>query len=801
MSMVSVRLILGSFRRNLMANLLNLAGLTVGLACTILIGLYVHHELNYDRQWSHAGQLYRVAVTARVGGEDEITFPTAASSLAPAMARDIDAIDNWCRIWIIDRPEPVHRNEISFLEPNVTWADSSLFDVLDVKLTQGDPATALTRKQTAIIDVITAKKYFPNEDPIGKEIVFNNRYTYTVTGVYQWTDKPTHLPHPPIIASFASLERDDDKTFLSNNMYVTLFVLKPGTNPEDVNRGMQAVVDRREAATLGAIGATYHPWLQPIADAHLDSHFKFNYSDTGNRQSVMQFLAIALFILVVASLNYINLSTAVGAGRAKQVGVSRTLGATRGRLIRQFLLESVLLTFVALVLALLLVKLVLPVFSQLAGRELVFNLFNDPRVLPLLIGVAAVVGLLAGVYPALFLSSWKPVQVLKGELRGGMKGGRIRSVLVVVQFAISAALIIGALVIQRQTDYLRHRNIGFNREHVLVLRIVDDDLRDRVETLKNEMLKVPGILSAAGTASVPTMGNGDNVYHIPDRPEGDADVWMQTMYVGYDLIPSLEIQMAAGRNFSPEYPTDSTGYMVNEAAVKLLGWKGDAVGQEIDRFMSDDGSSIERGYVVGVVRDFNFKSLHTEIEPLVFRLTQFDEFLVLRLSPKDIPNTMAGVKKVWKSIAPTVPLDYTFLDDSYDQQYKAEMRLGGLFEAFTALAIFIAALGLFALAAFAAQQRTKEIGVRKVMGASPQSIIRLLVTEFVKLVLIANLVAWPVAGWLMHQWLQNFPYRIELGVWIFVATGVISLLVTLATVSLQALRAATLNPARALRYE
>ncbi|MFH0883497.1 MAG: FtsX-like permease family protein [bacterium] len=801
MSFTSLRLIFGNFRRNLMANLLNLTGLAVGLACTIVIGLYVHQELNYDRHWSHADRLYRVVVTARISGADEIVFPTASAPVAPTMARDIDAIDKWCRLWIINRPEPVHRNEISFLEENVTWADSTVFDLLDLKLIQGDAGTALTRTQTAVIDVETAKRYFPGEDPVGKEIVFNNRYAYTVTGVYTWIDKPTHFPHPPIIASFVSLGLDDNSTFLSNNSRVTLFLLKPGIDPKDVDRAMEEAVKRHDGESLATIGATYVPWLQSVTEAHLDNSFTFNYAETGNRQSVMQFIAIALFILVVASLNYVNLSTAVGAGRAKQVGVSRTFGATRGRLIRQFLTESVLLAIIALMIALLLVKLALPAFSELAGRGLQLDLSGNPQYIPLLLAVAVVVGLLAGVYPAFFLSSWKPVQVLKGDLRSGAKGGRIRSILVVTQFAISATLIIGALVIQRQTSYLRHRDIGFDRDHVLVLRIVDDDLRERSETLRHELLKIPGVLKAAATSSVPTMSQGDNVYHIPSRSSGETDVWMQTMYIGHDFLATLEIPIAEGRNYSPEMATDSSAYLLNEAAVKMLGWQGDVIGKEIDTYTDVDAKSFEKGYVVGVVKDFNFKSLHSVIEPLIFRFTDFNLFLVLRLSPEDIPNIVAGIKDTWRTLAPTVPLDYTFLDDSYDQHYRSEIRLGGLFRAFTVLAIFIASLGLFALAAFAAQQRTKEIGVRKVMGATPQNIIQLLVTEFVKLVAIANLVAWPVAGWLMHRWLENFPYRVDLGIWVFAATGGISLLVALATVSLQALRAALINPARALRYE
>ncbi len=801
MKSTALRLVLGTFRRNLMTNVLNLAGLAVGLAAAIMIGLYVQQELSYDRQWSHGDRLYRVVVTARISGPEEIVFPTASASVAPTMGREIDAIEKWCRLWFIGRAEPVHRNDISFLEENVIWADSTVFDLLDLKLLQGDPRTALDRKQTVILDLATAQRYFPGEDPIGKEIVFNNRYTYTVTGVYRWTDKPTHFPHPPIIASFVSLDMDDDGTFLSNNNRVTLFLLKPGADPKKVDKAMEEVVRRHDGVVLDAIGASYTPWLQPVREAHLATGFTFNYAETGSRQTVMQFIVIAFFILLVASLNYINLSTAVGAGRAKQVGISKTLGATRGRLVRQFLLESVILAVVALMIALLLVKLALPLFSELAGRELQLKLFDNLSLLPVLLAVAVVVGLLAGTYPAVFLSSWKPVQVLKGELRGGTKGRRIRSILVITQFAISAVLIVAVLVVQRQTTFLRNKDIGFNREHVLVLRLVDDDLRERSQTLRDELLKIPGVLKVAATSSVPTMSQSDNVYHVPSRSSGETDVWMQTMYIGYDFLATLDIPIAEGRNFSPEMPTDSSAFLLNETAVKMLGWRDDPIGKEIDTYANAETMQFEKGYVIGVVKDFNFKSLQNEIEPLIFRLTDYDLFLVLRLRPENIPETLSAVKTSWRSLAPTVPFDYTFLDQSYDQHYRSEMRLGSLFRAFTILAIFIAALGLFALAAFAAQQRTKEIGVRKVMGATSGNIVNLLVVEFVKLVAIANLVAWPIAGWLMHNWLENFPYRIHLGVWIFVATGVISLFVALATVSLQAFRAASTDPARALRYE
>lgn len=772
----------------------------MGFAAFLFLTLYVQKELSYDRHFSHADQLYRVVITAKVGSDEEFSFSTVSSPFAPLVASEISDVEDWCRIWYLGRAEQVSKDEISFLEDNISWMDSSAFRVLDIQLTQGDPKTALTLKQTAVLNQQVANKYFPGEDPVGKEILLNNRYAYTVTGVFKWTDEPTHFPEPPVICSYISLERDDASSLLNNNNNATILVLRKGADPNAINEAFQEIVNRREGEILNAISAYFRPRLEKLQDAHFSSGYMFDYADSGNRQTVMQFGFIAVFILLVASFNYINLTTAVGGSRAKQVGISKTLGAHRSLLVRQFLFESVFITTVAFLLSCLLVVLGMPLFNELSGQSLVFNPFKNLWQIPLLIGFVLFVGILAGSYPAFFLSSWRPVDVLKGQSVSGKRGTKLRSILVTTQFAISTILIIAALVVQQQTAFLRSKDLGFNKEHLLVLQLADDQLREKVDLLKSEVERLPGVERTALSSSVPTMSTNDRVYQIPSDTGEKQDLWMQTLAVGYDFVPTMGFEIIEGRNFDRSMGTDDEVFLVNEAAIKTIGWTTSALGKEIS-YPYGEGV-IRRGPVVGVVRDFHFKSLHSEIEPLLIRLERESSyFLVVRLNPENIQETVNAVEKVWKDLSPQAQFLYQFLDDSYDSFYRDEVRLGGLLQGFTLLAVFIGALGLFALATFAAQQRTKEIGVRKVLGASQVSIVRMLVTTFLRLVLIANIVAWPLSLWVMRGWLQNFPFHINLSLWVFLLAGAISVLLAFVTVAFQALRAATLNPVKSLRYE
>jgi putative ABC transport system permease protein len=538
----------------------------------------------------------------------------------------------------------------------------------------------------------------------------------------------------------------------------------------------------------------------PLTRIHLYSDKAAELGPNGNIQYVYIFSAIAVFILLIACVNFMNLSTARSSNRAKEVGVRKVLGSNRQNLVTQFLSESLLIAAISLILAVVLAVLLLPFFNQLSVKELSLNFFKRPWLLAVLVLIALIVGLLAGSYPAFYLSSFKPILVLKGKLATGFKGGWLRSALVVFQFAISIFLIVGTVVIQGQLNYIRNKELGFNREQVLILQNAYS-LGNQAKAFRQELLNLPGVQNASMSGFLPTGGSRTDSPLFPDAAmDQKRAVSMQNWWVDEAYIPTMDMKLAKGRNFSPTFQTDSSGVIINEAAAKLLGF-ADPLNKPLYRLEDLENKKLREYHIVGVVKDFNFNSLRQNVSPLAFFLGEDQGSIAVRLKTDDLKNVIGQIERKWKSMAPDQPFTYSFMDDDFNNLYQAEQRVGTISLSFSVLAIFIACLGLFGLVTFAAEQRTKEIGIRKVLGATVVNIVQLLSKDFMKLVLLSAVVAFPVAWWAMQKWLQDFAYRIGIGWQVFAIAGFIAAAIALATVCFQAVRAALANPVKNLRTE
>ncbi|MGH7493666.1 MAG: ABC transporter permease [bacterium] len=808
-----LKIAMRNLRKHKVYSFINIMGLAIGIACCLLILLYVQDELSYDRFHRRAENIYRVALSGRARGEARLLQTARTPSpWAPVLAQDYPGVENYVRFktplsrWLISIPDTEKR----FYEKGFYFADATVFEVFDFVLLQGDAREALKRPNTVVLTETTARKYFENANPMGKVIIADNNYEFTVTGVMRAVPHHSHLRFD-FLASFATLTApanargdfiyganlDDFTIFGLHPDIYTYLLLRPDFPAERLEQAMPAFLQKYAGSQLQRANLEITPFLQPLTAIHLHSHLDAEVSPNGDINYLYIFLAISLFILLIACINFMNLATARSANRAKEVGLRKVAGSDRGQIIKQFLGESILLALLATIIALVLVQTLLPWFNEMAGKHLYVSLANGWFLLTIL-ALVLLVGMVAGSYPAFFLSAFQPAAVLKGKLKLGAASASLRRVLVVAQFAASIIFIIGTVVVYRQLRYVQNQNLGFDKEHVLVIPVVDPPARFRYQSFKNAALQNSEVLAVSASASVPGGLIGDNLLHPEGIPENE-NVIMETLMVEHDFIATLGIAMAVGRDFSRDHPTDSTAaFIINEAAAKQFGWKEAALDKKLD------WANRREARVIGVVKDFHLKSLHQKIEPLAIHLAYSpDSFvnMVVRLRPQNIPQTLAFLEEKWREVYPQHPFEYSFLDEDFDNLYRAEQVRGKIFGAFALLAIFIACLGLFGLAAFTAEQRTKEIGVRKVLGAAEAQIVFLLSKEFILLVLIANLVAWPIAYWAMRNWLQDFAYRTPLGLELFVLGGTLALVISLLTVSFQAIKAALANPVEALRYE
>ncbi|HMI78497.1 MAG TPA: ABC transporter permease [Ferruginibacter sp.] len=799
--------------RNLVKNkvfsFINITGLAIGLACFLLITLYVTDELAYDRYNEKAERIYRVDAAIKFGG-NELNLAVSSDPMGATLKKDYPQVEEYTRIYASNGNKLIKRNNEFISEDEVAHADSTFFNVFTLPAISGDTKTALNAPNTVVITESTAKKYFDDVNAIGKVIETDEKEQYKVTAVIKDMPRNSHFNFD-MIFSMKNVNYQWGN-FLSHNFH-TYIVLKKGADYREFEKNFSQFTAKyilAQAKQLMEIssmeefeksGNKLKYSLMPLTDIHLHSDLTGELGVNGNIQYVYIFSAIALFILLIACINFMNLSTARSANRAREVGIRKVLGTSRKELITQFLIESTVMAVISLILAVAVAYLILPTFNDIAGKSILLRDFFTGKAILFIILLPFIVGLLAGSYPAFFLSGFKPIQVLKGKLNMGSKSGGMRSGLVVFQFAISIFLIIGTIIIYKQINYIQHTKLGFNKDQVLIINGTDA-LGNNVDAFKNEVLQMPGVSSATMSGFLPVNSSrNDNSFSKDPVMDAKNALSMQTWRVDYDYIKTLGMEMQKGRNFSKDFGSDSTAVILNEAAARVLGYD-DPVGKKIYTSTNPNDPAAQESFsIIGVVKNFHYESLRDNIGPLCFFLGISSGATSFKVTAANIPTLLKQVESKWKTMAPGMPFSHRFMDDAFNNIYHEEMRVGKLAMIFSLLAIFIACLGLFGLATFMAEQRTKEIGIRKVLGANVAGIVQLLSKDFLKLVIIAFCLSVPLAWWGMNKWLQDFAYRVDISWWVFALAGLTALVIALITVSLQAIRAALANPVKSLRTE
>jgi putative ABC transport system permease protein len=784
--------------RNLLKNkgisFINIAGLAIAITCCILIFLFVHTETSYDIQHSKSGRIFRVLTIDKALGVSSNLVGVTLPALGPAMKAEFPEITGQVRVSRSGK-NLIEYNQKYLYTTDLIYAEPELFKVFDYNVIEGDKNTALTRPNTAVLTKSISQKLFGNEGPVGKVFKVDNNTEFEVTAVMEDVPAASHLAMDVVLSLLPAKSDTNLAQYLNswNNISMSTYVvLNNAASEKAVESKLEPLLRKNN------VGKNFNVTLQPLKDVHLGSSeilFDDANKDKSDYEYVYSLLAVALFIILIASFNFMNLSTARASNRAREVGLRKVVGANRFQLMSQYLSESVLVCFAALFLALILVEVFAPRLDLPVQDSFILYLFKNPVFTSGIIAGTLFLGLLSGTYPAMVLSGFRPAKVLKGSVKNSKGGIWLRRVLVVIQFTASIAMIVGTFVVYQQLDFIRNKNAGYNREQVLTINLNDQQLLQRDESLKNEMKKITGVSGASLSSTLPGRGFGRTGI-LPEGKDNRQDIWIVSiMSADEDFIPNMGIKLSEGRNFSKDYPSDlQQGLIINEAMAKALEWK-EPLGKKINAGQNNFN-------IVGVVKDFHYTSMRHKIEPLmIINSPNILNTLSVKIKPGSLNETITQVQSVWKRINPNYPFEYTFLDDEFEQLYKTEQSFAGLIINFTWLAIFIACLGLFGLAAYTVEQKTKEIGIRKVLGASVPGIIMLLTKEFAKLVFIACLVAVPVSYYFMNDWLKDFAYRISLAPWVFIAASVLALSVAVLTVGYQALKAAWINPAKSLMYE
>ncbi|MBK7872125.1 MAG: ABC transporter permease [Saprospiraceae bacterium] len=796
-----------------MYSAIKIGGFALGIAACLLIALFIKDELSYDKHYKNADHIYRIVGINKEGeyAGKGVDFP---APFAKALRADFPEIKLIGRLnpntLFTGGGNPVRRSDETQnnYEEGFTFADQEMLDILQIPMVYGDRAHALDEPNTIVISKRKADKYFPNENPVGKTLIFNDNKDNPVriSGVMQDFPSNSHLQFDFLFTlkgvnfypgeqenwnasnyhTYVLLRSDTDIRQFENKMYATTF--DKYIVPIFRENGMsdEAIAKQRESLRLE---------LQPISDIHLYSADIEDNMLHGDIRFVWLFGAIAIFILMIACINFINLSTARSANRAKEVGLRKVVGSFRNHLINQFLTESILFSLLSFVIGIVLTWLLLPYFNQLSNKTLIFP-WQEWWLVPSLVAGALVVGVLAGIYPAFYLSAFKPINVLKGNLSKGSKNSTMRSSLVVFQFTTSIILIIGTFVISRQMDFILNKKLGFEKEQVLMLQGTQT-LGEQILPFKNQLLQLSEVKNVTVSDYLPIVGAGTkrngNTFWEEGKDPQENQVSLQIWRVDHDYVKTMGMNLVDGRDFSVEMPTDSQGVIINQTLAKKL------------HFDNPIGKSITNGFekyqVVGVVEDFNFQSLREDIGGICLVIGNSASITSIKVNSNNMSEAIQNITSVWKDFAPNQPIRYTFLDESFARMYDDVQRMGRIFTSFSVFAVIVACLGLFALASFMAEQRAKEIGIRKVLGASVSNILRLLTQSFVKLVLISIIIAVPLAWYLMHKWLEDFAYRINISWDVFVLAGLTAVVIALATISFQAIRTATGNPVDALRSE
>ena len=794
-----LKIALRNIKRQKMYSFINIVGLALGMACCLFILFYVFYEFSYDTFHEDADRIYRVAMEFRAKDQPVKYGAVTPPSVAPAILDQFADIEDAIRI--TQGSGIVKHGEKQFFENGILYADQSFFNVFTFPPIKGNPETALKEPYTAVLTESSAEKYFGSEDPVGKTISINDQTDYKITGVVKDVPPNSHFTFD-FLFSFAPIEESLQNASIGTLWFSHSYYTYIKTGSKNLSPAFIEGLYNVSANIIGdfekKVGFEQRFFLQPLKDIYLTSNLDFELGSTGNKIYLYYFIAISVFILIIASINFVNLSTARSTGRAREVGIRKVAGAEKKQLINQFLGEALFTTFISAGIAILIILIVLPHFRAITGKDIALHLISSGIVLYIMF-IPLAVGLLAGSYPAFFLSAFHPIDTLKGAFGHTKKGATLRKGLVIFQFAISILLMISTIIVTQQLRFMRNQYLGFDKEQIVVLSLRGSgEARQKYNVLKNEFMKHATIISASASFTVP----GRNPSSTAMLPEGfTGDQW-QTFLINcadYDYLETYKIELAAGRDFSRDFETDKEGaFILNEAAIKSLGWNSpeDAIGKTWNL------GNRRKGNVIGVTKDYHFNSLHQKISPLVIHLDpNYFVYLSLRFTAGSVSETLSFIEETWNELVPDEPFSYFFLNEDFDRQYRAEEQVQVIVSLFTIIGMVIACLGLFGLASFSVEQRKKEIGVRKVLGSVNHKIVFLLVKDFLILVLTAIVVAIPV-GWLsMNKWLQNFAYRVNIGIWVFILSASLALIIALITVSYQSIKAAVANPVESLRYE
>jgi putative ABC transport system permease protein len=773
---------------------INVIGLAVGMAAFLLIFMYVTFELSYDSFHAKGEQVYRLNVDLK-SANDLMKVSQSTAPMGPALKADFPEILDYTRVFNYSDVIKV-KDEQPFLENRIFIAEPSFFNIFSFPLIKGDPKTALKNPYTVILTESTAKKYFGAVDPMGKSIMLGDKYPLLVTGIVR--DAPTNTQFKfDLLYSVVTLDAMFNGRLENwgNFGNYTFLLLAKGTDPAKLEAKFPAFLKKHISEENRKGGQDYNLYLKPLKDAYMDSRGGI---EQGSMSNVYIFSIVALFILLIAAINFINLTTARATERAKEVGLRKVIGAARAQLTLQFLGESVLICLMSFIVATLLVSLLLPLFNQLSGK-IISQTISEHGYIFILLFISLAIGLAAGAYPALTLSAFKPIVVLKGRFSSSSKGTLLRKGLVVFQFTISIVLIVGTIVVYKQLNYMRDQPLGFEKNQLLTIDFGNDyNVIKSYESIKNEFKAIPNVSGVAISHGLPGVGSANAHSEFENRQSVMQPLNINMYDVDYDFIPLYGMKIIAGRAFSKDFPTDSTqSVVINEATVKTLGYSspGEAIGKKFSQWGRE-------GKIVGVVKNFHYRSLQENIEPLNMRINPSNaRIFTIKIASTDVKATMAAIENKWKTLLPQWPFNYAFVDEHFNVQYLAEERFGKLFLYFAVLAIFISCLGLLGLASYSTLQRTREIGIRKVLGASVVGIVNMLSVEFMQLVLIAAIIAFPISWFGMHAWLKDYAYRITINWFVFVAAGVLAFTIAILTVSFQAIKASLANPVKSLRSE
>ncbi|OFX24366.1 MAG: hypothetical protein A2041_09875 [Bacteroidetes bacterium GWA2_31_9b] len=786
--------------------LINIFGLSIGLAASIYIILFVKFELSYDKFHTQASQIYRVGVKGMMMN-NEINQAITAAPMAEAMHNDYPEVFNTCRIkesgdWLI-RYEDKKINERDFL-----FADSTFFDVFSFKLLKGDPKTVLNEPRSIVITESSAKRYFGNDEPIGKLLkVENDSILYKITGLMEDVPENSHF-HFELLGSLNTL-RGSNNTFWISHNYYTYIVLKEGTDTKAFEEKLQSLVPKYVGPQIeqylginmeqfASSGNYFGYFIQPISDIHLHSNLQYEIEANGNIIYVYIFISIAIFILLIACVNFTNIATARASSRSKEVGIRKVVGAMKKHLVAQFLTEAFIICTLALFFALLILEFFMPNLNSLVQLPLKIDFFGNLYTIPLFTISIILVSIMAGGYPAFFLSSFKPIAVLKGKLKLGVKGGILRAILVIFQFVVSVFILLSTYTVFDQLKYVLNKDLGFDKENIVMIRR-SDALKNKMESFKSELKNIAGVINVTNANTYPGENFSNNAFFLEGQPTSNTYLLNQA-WISFDFEKTFDFKLKEGRFFSREFPTDSQGIVINEAAVKSLGFDN-PLGKRILHPTSE--TEIRPLTVIGVVKDFHFKSLHTTIEPAVFTLMpgNWEGVVCVKIKPENMNQTIQNIEKTWEGFTSDYPFEYFFFDDHINSLYKSEKRTSRVFVMFSILSILIAFLGLLGLISFMTEQRKKEVGIRKTFGSSSMNIVFIFCKEILKLIVIASIISWPISYFVMNKWLQDFSYRVNLDYLMFILIPIFTIVLSLLTVFYQAIKAAMQNPADTLRYE